>query len=63
MAKNIKSSSGDNVHPYLKGFRFWNNQRFWNNGSVTKTGVQYFDNSLEEMRVNERSVTRLTGGK
>jgi hypothetical protein len=62
MAKNFKSSSG-HTHPYMRGYRFWKDNQFWNDGSVTKKGVEYFNQSLEEMRMGERQLTRLTAGK
>jgi hypothetical protein len=61
MARLQKTSSGEG-HPYLKGYRFWKDNRFWLNGSVTNKGVEYFEQSLEEMR-NDKVLTRLTGGK
>jgi hypothetical protein len=53
MPSKFKSSSNQGMHPYLKGFAFWNANRFWNDGRVTKSGVKYFDASIEQMRINE----------
>ena len=61
MAKrNFKTSSGD-THPYLKGYVFWKDAQFWNDpkSNVTQKGKKYFNASLEEMRANERQLTRL----
>jgi hypothetical protein len=58
-----QTSTGDGRHPYLKGWRFWKTNQFWNSGSVTPSGVEYFNNSLEDMRLKEKQLTKLSGGK
>jgi hypothetical protein len=62
MTKIRQSSSGDG-HPYMKGWRFWKDNQFWLNGSVTNKGVEYFNQSLEDMRMKERQLTKLSAGK
>jgi hypothetical protein len=52
-----KSSSGDNVHPYLK-VQFWmkSENQFWNDpkSRVSDSGKDYFNQSVENMVKNER---------
>lgn len=53
-----KSSSGDNVHPYLKP-QFWQENPFWENAYYTEAGKEYLRNSVKEMLKNERKHHRL----
>lgn len=57
-----RSSSGHG-HPYMRGFRFWNDSgAFWrNNYLYSESTKQKFETWLENMRLNERSLTKLTG--
>ncbi len=57
MKKN-KSSSGDG-HPYLKGWRFWNNNQFWHTSAFTHKARLYFNESLNNMQNNSRALSRI----
>jgi hypothetical protein len=52
-----KSSSGDNVHPYLK-VQFWMKaeNQFWNDpkSRVSDSGKDYFNESVQNMVTKER---------
>lgn len=50
-------------HPYLKGSKFWENNRFWNTSLYTERAKEYFEKNLDDMRKNERQLTRLGEGK
>lgn len=59
MAKNIRSSSGDGRHPYMKGFRFWSQNQFWNTGMYSEKAKEYYQKSLERMLSKDRVLARL----
>jgi hypothetical protein len=57
----IKSSSGDNTHPYLKGFDFWNKRPVWREPKrrFSPATIQYYEDWLQSLRQNERRLTNL----
>lgn len=55
----VKHSSGDDVHPYLKGFNFWNKNRFWDNDYYTPQARKDLDEWVNSLRQNERRLTNL----
>ena len=57
-----KSSSGSG-HPYLKGYRFWKENRFWDTPMYSQRAKEYYEVWLNDLRKNENQLTRLTAGK
>jgi len=60
MAKR-KTSSNNGANKYIRGFNFWNTNAFWRDPSrrFSDTAKRYYENWLEELRQNERAITRL----
>jgi hypothetical protein len=61
----LPKTSANNGHNYMKGYRWWSENRFWHEpGRMFSQSIKdYYDNWVESLRSNERSMTRLTGGK
>ena len=56
-----KTSSGETLNRYMKGFIFWNTNAFWRDPSrnFSDKAKQYFEKWLFEMRANEKHLTKL----
>jgi hypothetical protein len=56
----MKHSSHDKMHPYLKGFIFWDTNRFWNeSGLYSEKTRKEMDAMVDAMQKQERSLTKV----
>jgi hypothetical protein len=55
-----KTSSGETLNKYMKGYLFWEANAFWRgNQRFSKKSIAYFEQWLSDMRANEKHLVRL----
>lgn len=58
--RSKKTSSGETLNKYMKGFSFWNQNAFWRDNAMYSTkSKNYFEAWLRRMKSNETQLTKL----